>query len=358
MQQLSPHRYQLWLRLAFVIIFSGLCFLGVQFADLYALQSFAPEGTGLKTAGLEPVAYVPVARGDRGGRDARSATAFGGIEPPEAKIAEIGDGGDLARRVKHVLASYRPYVLAQEKDDVAYIALGPALDYLGGELQWTEGQPQATAVADRASVILPDALITFVPGQMTALRNYQPVPLSAPVLAEYGQLRVPVKGLEQLCEAKIEANADNNRFTITRGDKKLYAIVRERMYSMEISRSGRWLQVFYLGQPVKQYPLCTGAGENTPVGSFHIQNKAVWPPWNAYWGEYMPGGSSRNPLGARWLGTTARGRATGRVIGIHGTNQPSSIGQRISGGCLRTYNANAIELYNNIPVGTPVKIHE
>jgi lipoprotein-anchoring transpeptidase ErfK/SrfK len=72
----------------------------------------------------------------------------------------------------------------------------------------------------------------------------------------------------------------------------------------------------------------------------------------------MPGGSSRNPLGARWLGTSAHGHATGRVIGIHGTNQPSSIGQRISGGCMRTYNSNAIELYNNIPVGTQLYIHE
>jgi lipoprotein-anchoring transpeptidase ErfK/SrfK len=94
------------------------------------------------------------------------------------------------------------------------------------------------------------------------------------------------------------------------------------------------------------------------VGDFHIANKAVWPPWNAYWGEYMPGGSARNPLGARWLGTSARGRATGRVIGIHGTNQPSSIGRRISGGCLRAHNRDAIELYNNIPVGTPLTIHE
>ncbi|MEN6544752.1 MAG: L,D-transpeptidase, partial [Armatimonadia bacterium] len=41
-----------------------------------------------------------------------------------------------------------------------------------------------------------------------------------------------------------------------------------------------------------------------------------------------------------------------------GTNQPSSIGKRISGGCMRTYNDNAIELFNNIPVGTPVTIHE
>ena len=62
MKQPWSYRYQLWLRLSFVIIFSGVCFLGVQFADLYALQSFAPEGHGLQAVGLEPVAYVPVDR--------------------------------------------------------------------------------------------------------------------------------------------------------------------------------------------------------------------------------------------------------------------------------------------------------
>jgi hypothetical protein len=346
MTQPWPHRYQLWLRVTFVLIFSGVSFLGLQFADLYALGSFAPEGNGLKAAGLAPVAYVPVSKTARPNGPGLPAAML-----PDIRIAEVGDGGDLGRRARRVLESYRPYLLAQEQEDVAYVALGPTLDCLGGELKWTEGDA-------RASIILPEALITFAPGQMTALRNYQPIQMPAPVLAEYGQLRIPVKALEQLCEIKVESNKDANAFKLTRGDKTLHVIVRERMYNLEVSRSARWLHVFFLGQMIKEYPLCIGEGNNTPVGNFHIQNKAVWPPWNAYWGEYMPGGSARNPLGARWLGTTARGRATGRVIGIHGTNQPSSIGQRISGGCLRTYNPNAIELYNNIPVGTPVWVHE
>jgi lipoprotein-anchoring transpeptidase ErfK/SrfK len=42
--------------------------------------------------------------------------------------------------------------------------------------------------------------------------------------------------------------------------------------------------------------------------------------------------------------------------GIHGTNNPSSIGKAVSNGCIRTYNNNIIELYNLVPVGTPVKI--
>lgn len=132
----------------------------------------------------------------------------------------------------------------------------------------------------------------------------------------------------------------------------------EDLFDLEIDRSDRTLQVRYLGHLIATWSICVGAGNNTPVGTFHIQNKAEWAAWVAYWGEYIPGGSHRNPLGARWLGTTARGRETGRVIGIHGTNQPSSIGQRISGGCIRLTNAHSIELYETIPIGTRVVIHE
>lgn len=354
-----PEPYQTWLRIAFVVITSGLLYLGLQFTDLFVLQSFAAsagpvadsatptDSSGMK---VQPVAYVPI-----GAKPAAGALPAG-EEPIDVKLAEVGDGGDLARRAQAMLDGHRPYLLGQERANVVYVPLGPSLECLGGELKWSPGDLRAT-------VLLPDALITFIPGQTVAERNYRAFTLPAPALEQYGQLRVPVKSLETLCGVKLDASADGNFFTLTPrdsagGNRPLHVIVRERMYSIEISRSGRWLQLFFLGQPIKQYPLCTGRGNNTPVGRFHVQNKAVWPPWNAYWGEHMPGGSARNPLGARWLGTSARGSDEGRAIGIHGTNQPSSIGQRISGGCLRTYNENAIELYNNIPVGTQVYIHE
>ncbi|MHB8993837.1 MAG: L,D-transpeptidase family protein [Armatimonadota bacterium] len=349
--KLDSGRYQTWLRAAFVIIVSGLLYLGLQFTDLFVLRSFADSGngrSGLESPRSTPVAYVPV-----GEKPALQLYA-GGAAPPEIRVSEIGDGGDLGNRARRMLAQYQPYVLGQERDDIAYVSLATALDYLGGELKWSPG-------AEKANVLLPDALISFIPGQTAAERNFRPFELAAPAVEQYGQLRVPVKSLEALCGVKVVGSSEGNLFTLTRpdgGNRALHVIVRERMYNLEISRSGRWLQVFFLGQPIKRYPLCTGRGNNTPVGRFHIQNKAVWPPWTAYWGEYMPGGSARNPLGARWLGTTARGNDEGRAIGIHGTNEPSSIGQRISGGCLRTYNENAVELYNNIPVGTQVYIHE
>jgi hypothetical protein len=349
--QPSPSPWQhLWPRLLCVIFASGIAFLGLQLADLGSLRAFAAMGPAANPAGtaaVRPVAYVPVAPDATGG--SLGATVAGA----PVEVAEVGDGGDLGRRARGALDTYRPFVLAEVRDDLAYIALAPILRLLGGELRWAPGDV-------RAAIILPAALITFVPGQVSAYRNYRQVALDGPPLADAGDLRLPVKTLGPLCGLEVEIldTAHQALYRVAGPDQTAHVVVRERMYSLEVSRSERWLQVYLLSLPVKRYPLCVGEGNNTPVGDFHIANKAVWPPWEAYWGEHMPGGSARNPLGARWLGTSAHGRETGRVIGIHGTNQPSSIGQRISGGCLRCYNRDAIELYNNIPVGTPLTIHE
>jgi hypothetical protein len=61
----------------------------------------------------------------------------------------------------------------------------------------------------------------------------------------------------------------------------------------------------------------------------------------------MPGGED-NPLGARalYLGST--------MYRIHGTNEPGSIGQAVSSGCIRLVNQDVMDLYERTPVGTKV----
>lgn len=56
-----------------------------------------------------------------------------------------------------------------------------------------------------------------------------------------------------------------------------------------------------------------------------------------------PGG----PFGVRWMGLSKP---------HYGTNNPSSIGKAVSHGCIRMYNKDVLELYNIVPIGTPVKI--
>ncbi|MGB9802898.1 LysM peptidoglycan-binding domain-containing protein, partial [Desulfofundulus sp.] len=56
--------------------------------------------------------------------------------------------------------------------------------------------------------------------------------------------------------------------------------------------------------------------------------------------------------GTRWMGLDI----PGGNYGIHGTNNPDSIGKAVSNGCIRMYNHHIEELFPHVPLGTPVRI--
>jgi lipoprotein-anchoring transpeptidase ErfK/SrfK len=108
----------------------------------------------------------------------------------------------------------------------------------------------------------------------------------------------------------------------------------------------------------KDYIIAVGAvGFDTPAGLYHIQNKAINPAWsvpNSAWagslaGTVVPGGTPENPLKARWLGIF-------NGAGIHGTDETYSLGHAASHGCVRMSIPDVIELYDQVPVGTPIYI--
>lgn len=62
----------------------------------------------------------------------------------------------------------------------------------------------------------------------------------------------------------------------------------------------------------------------------------------------IPANSPRNPMGAAAL------VLADNELAIHGTNNPSSIGNFVSWGCVRLQNEEILDLYNRVSVGTPV----
>jgi lipoprotein-anchoring transpeptidase ErfK/SrfK len=107
-------------------------------------------------------------------------------------------------------------------------------------------------------------------------------------------------------------------------------------YSIHISLSGHTLTLRQNSRLVKVYPIAVGKMlTQTPVGTFYIINKAP-----------NPGG----PFGTMWLGLSRP------HYGIHGTNNPASIGKNVSHGCIRMYNRDVNELARRVPIGTPVYI--
>lgn len=65
--------------------------------------------------------------------------------------------------------------------------------------------------------------------------------------------------------------------------------------------------------------------------------------------DVIPGGSPRNPMGARVIGL-----GPGGEYAIHGTNRPSSVGAAASYGCFRMHNRDVVDLYARVRLGTPV----
>lgn len=120
-----------------------------------------------------------------------------------------------------------------------------------------------------------------------------------------------------------------------------------------VNKSTNHLAFFNNGKLVIEVPVATGVTTDlTPEGEFTIIVKAKDP---YYRKKDIPGGDPRNPLGARWIGFDAKG-TDGRIYGIHGTNNPASIGHHVSHGCIRMRNDQIKELYELVPIGTKVLI--
>lgn len=116
-----------------------------------------------------------------------------------------------------------------------------------------------------------------------------------------------------------------------------------------VSLQERKLAVVEDGQVVKIYSVAVGKRSTpSPVGVFQIINRVAGPSY------YKPGlvipTGPENPLGTHWIGIDKK------MIGIHGTNQPASIGRRASHGCIRMKNEDVAELFARVRVGDTVEI--
>jgi lipoprotein-anchoring transpeptidase ErfK/SrfK len=125
-----------------------------------------------------------------------------------------------------------------------------------------------------------------------------------------------------------------------------------------ISTSERRLYLVLPGGKALRYGIGVGRQGFTWAGTQSISMKREWPDWRPPsqmlrrrpdLPRYMLGGPE-NPLGARamYLGRT--------LFRIHGSNEPETIGQAVSSGCIRMVNDDVIDLYERVRVGTRVVV--
>ncbi|MCM3733993.1 L,D-transpeptidase [Fictibacillus nanhaiensis] len=107
-------------------------------------------------------------------------------------------------------------------------------------------------------------------------------------------------------------------------------------YVIYISTARKRLALMKDGTVIKRYPIGVGKMLTpTPTGTYTIINKAP-----------NPGG----PFGVMWMGLSRP------HYGIHGTDNPASIGKNVSKGCVRMHNSHVMELSKIVPIGTKVVI--
>lgn len=120
--------------------------------------------------------------------------------------------------------------------------------------------------------------------------------------------------------------------------KNIRLAPQAKLPRIHIDVDKRRLTFFRTDNTSKTYKVAVGRPANpTPLGNWVITQKAL-----------NPGG----PFGARWM----RLSVPWGGYGIHGTNNPSSIGKAVSHGCIRLHNEDVIEIYDLTPIGTPVTI--
>ena len=103
------------------------------------------------------------------------------------------------------------------------------------------------------------------------------------------------------------------------------------------------------GQVKKIYTVAIGKPSTpSPVGTFAIARRVKNPTYSHNGKTIQPGPS--NPVGTRWMGLNLKG------YGIHGTNEPNSIGKAASHGCIRMAKKDLEEIYAMVSVGDTVEL--
>jgi lipoprotein-anchoring transpeptidase ErfK/SrfK len=136
--------------------------------------------------------------------------------------------------------------------------------------------------------------------------------------------------------ATAEALAQENQ---ARSSRKIVVSIPDR--KLAVMQSGRVVKVFATAVGAPKTP--------SPNGAYQIIQRIPDPTW--YTKGKIVGPGKANPLGTRWLGLSIKG------YGIHGTNNPSSIGHNASHGCIRMRNRDVEQLFEMVEVGDPVELY-
>lgn len=137
---------------------------------------------------------------------------------------------------------------------------------------------------------------------------------------------------------------------------------REKPGTITIDTQNRYLYLSLPNGEAMRYGVGVGRDGFRWKGRTHIGRKETWPDWTPPAAmlkrrpdlpRHMAGGED-NPLGARAMYLYSGDRDT--LFRIHGSNEPWTIGQAVSSGCIRMLNEDVTDLFTRVRVGTTVVV--
>jgi lipoprotein-anchoring transpeptidase ErfK/SrfK len=175
-------------------------------------------------------------------------------------------------------------------------------------------------------------------GPATALRS--PLPSGAPLVFLVQERR------GDRIRVLLPVRPNGSQGWVRAGDVELF----QHDYRITVSTGRHELRVYRAGRVVMSAPVGLGTSTTpTPGGVFYVK-ELIEPrdPGGAY-GPYAYGLSGYSDVLDEFLGGKGE-------IGIHGTNDPGSVGRSVSHGCIRLRNADITRLARMLPLGVPVQI--
>jgi lipoprotein-anchoring transpeptidase ErfK/SrfK len=155
-------------------------------------------------------------------------------------------------------------------------------------------------------------------------------PLTVAVALVIGTLVVAGRATAADAPRRASATPTSRRLVVSIPDRKLAVVENDEVVSV--------------------FPVAVGNPSTpSPVGTFTVINRIANPTYYSPGKVIGPGVA--NPLGTRWIGLSEKG------YGIHGTDNPRSIGYAKSHGCIRLRNEDVERLFERVRTGDVVELH-
>lgn len=256
------------------------------------------------------------------------------------------------------LASVNPVFVAYTVSEADMQAVGPLPNHVAekAKLKFLPYRDAADAIAEKFHTdvrfldqLNPGKLKKIKPGDQLKVPNVEPFELAS------------VKDIKPGSETSSQAANDVEDQAQTQTSPAAEN-AGPRNVSVKVDTKTNMLGVFENDKLIAAYPVTIGSAQtSSPIGEWKVRGIAKLPRFRydkemLEHGErsgnfYMLPPGPRNPVGVMWIALNKKG------IGIHGTDDPRSIGHAVSHGCIRLANWDVVRLATKIKAGDNVSIH-